>query len=237
VSAAVVTDLRASGKAQLTFLDAGSVFGQPVVKRTLSGTLARVEPAAVPVRMLVNGRMMDLPTIHALGRLAGGGESDDLEIYVLDDPDNPILLRSRGPGFSSSLVRIEFPEPPHAEQSLEHELAAGRPVDVYGVYFSFNSADIRPESERVLREIADLMTANPDWHLRIDGHTDGIGNPADNLELSRRRAAAVKSALVQRYRIAAGRLDTDGRGMSSPKDRNDTPEGRARNRRVELRRE
>jgi len=104
------------------------------------------------------------------------------------------------------------------------------------VYFSFNSADIRPESERVIKEIAAVMRAHPDWSLQVDGHTDGIGNDAANLDLSKRRAAAVKAALVSRHGIAAGRLSTDGHGESSPQATNETPEGRSRNRRVELRR-
>ncbi len=81
------------------------------------------------------------------------------------------------------------------------------------------------------------MTDNPDWKLRVDGHTDNIGGDAHNLDLSKRRAASVKSALVERYHISADRLTTNGFGASSPIDRNDTLEGRARNRRVELSRE
>jgi OOP family OmpA-OmpF porin len=110
-------------------------------------------------------------------------------------------------------------------------------VDVYGVYFSFNRANIRAQSEPVLRVIASILKKNPTWHLRIDGHTDNIGRDAANLDLSRRRAASVKDALVRRFGIDASRLTTGGYGASSPIDRNDTPEGRARNRRVELRRE
>jgi outer membrane protein OmpA-like peptidoglycan-associated protein len=89
----------------------------------------------------------------------------------------------------------------------------------------------------VLKEIGGIMKAHPDWKLRVDGHTDGIGNDKANADLSRRRADAVKAALVTRYGIDAARLTTAGYGESAPQDTNDTPEGRARNRRVELRRE
>ncbi len=78
------------------------------------------------------------------------------------------------------------------------------------------------------------MARRPDWELSIEGHTDNIGSDSDNLDLSRRRAAAVKDALVARHRIAANRLATGGYGESRPRDTNDTLEGRARNRRVEL---
>ena len=66
------------------------------------------------------------------------------------------------------------------------------------------------------------------------GGADSIGGDAYNLDLSRRRSAAVKQALVTRYKIGENRLQTSGFGASRPKDRNDTMEGRARNRRVEL---
>jgi outer membrane protein OmpA-like peptidoglycan-associated protein len=118
--------------------------------------------------------------------------------------------------------------------SLEQQLGNLRTADVYGIYFAFNSAAIRPQSERKLKEIAAILKNNPDWTLSINGHTDNIGDEASNLELSRKRSAAVKEALVQRHGISAARLITGGYGESSPKEDNDTVEGRARNRRVEL---
>ncbi|MCJ7452586.1 MAG: OmpA family protein, partial [Steroidobacteraceae bacterium] len=128
------------------------------------------------------------------------------------------------------------PLPKESPNSIENLLARNEVAQVYGIYFSFNSAEIRPESERVLKEIASALKAHPDWNLQVDGHTDGVGNDAANLELSKRRSAAVKAALVSRYGIADGRLSTAGHGESSPQATNDTAEGRARNRRVELRR-
>ena len=237
VSAAMLNDLRKTGSTKLTFVEVDDVFGMATVERTLSGTIARVEPQAVQVAMLVNDNPTQLPAIHVKGTLSDDDSSDDFEFYLLDDPDNPIVLAKSGPGFSSTVIRIEYPEPAGARKKMEANLAANEPVDVYGIYFSFNRSDIRPESEPVLKEIAGVMKANPSWHLRIDGHTDGIGNNTANQILSERRAAAVKDALVTRYGIDGSRLSTGGHGASEPKDRNDTPEGRARNRRVELRRE
>jgi outer membrane protein OmpA-like peptidoglycan-associated protein len=86
----------------------------------------------------------------------------------------------------------------------------------------------------VLKEIAQAMTDNPDWKLTVEGHTDNIGGNPYNLELSERRAAAVKQTLVSQYNIGADRLLTGGFGASRPIATNDTLEGRARNRRVEL---
>jgi outer membrane protein OmpA-like peptidoglycan-associated protein len=118
--------------------------------------------------------------------------------------------------------------------SLEAVLEKTRRADVYTIFFSFNSDQIREESEPTLKEIAGLLTKHPDWTLGIEGHTDSVASDNFNLDLSRRRAAAVKDALVKRYAVTAARLTTGGFGESRPKDTNDTLEGRARNRRVEL---
>ncbi len=120
---------------------------------------------------------------------------------------------------------------------LEKALQAGEKVDIYDIFFSFNSATLRPESDETLIRIADLLGKHPDWKLAIGGHTDSIASDTFNLDLSNRRAAAVKTALVGRFKIADNRLSTQGYGEASPRDTNDTLEGRARNRRVELMRQ
>jgi outer membrane protein OmpA-like peptidoglycan-associated protein len=121
-----------------------------------------------------------------------------------------------------------------AADKLEKALADTGKVDVYSIYFSFNSDVIREESEPTLKEIAEVLRRHPDWKLGVNGHTDNIGGDQYNLDLSKRRSAAVKQALVSRYTIAAGRLTTSGFGRSQPKDTNETLAGRAKNRRVEL---
>jgi outer membrane protein OmpA-like peptidoglycan-associated protein len=235
-SAVVVNDLRNSGKTAFTFLDVAAFFGISSIKRELSGTLTRVVDVSATVPVLVNGRITQLRVIHAKGVLSDGQDRETFDCYMLDDPTNPITLRWSGAGMSSAIVKIDYPEPAASPTSIESALAKNEVAEVYGIYFSFNRADIRPESERVLKEIATVLVAHPDWKLHVDGHTDGIGNDAANLDLSKRRAAAVKAALVTGYHIDGARLTTGGYGESSPQATNETPEGRARNRRVELRR-
>lgn len=123
-----------------------------------------------------------------------------------------------------------------AAAAMEQALADHKPVDVYDIFFSFNSAELRVESEPTLKLIGDLLKRHPDWRLRIGGHTDNIASEQFNLELSARRVAAVKSVLVGRFGITAARLLTQGYGKSQPRDSNETLEGRSRNRRVELQR-
>jgi outer membrane protein OmpA-like peptidoglycan-associated protein len=193
----------------------------------LSGTLRRVEPKPVPFPVIVNDVRTTLPTIHAQGRLG----TEDAELYILDDPQNRLILSARVGPQTSRTVKISFPtEAPR----IAAELAKAGRVDVHGIYFDFASAALRPESEPVLQEIADALTENAGWKLRVEGHTDSIGGDAVNLDLSRRRAASVRDALVSRYKIDPTRLATDGFGASRPKEPNTTPAGRARNRRVEL---
>ena len=104
--------------------------------------------------------------------------------------------------------------------------------------FDFNKANIKAEFAPVLDEAAQTLQDNPDINVRIEGHTDSIGSDEYNLELSERRAQAVKAYLVSRG-IAASRLSTEGKGETEPiadntKDGRDNPEGRAMNRRAEL---
>jgi OmpA-OmpF porin, OOP family len=107
-------------------------------------------------------------------------------------------------------------------------------VSTTGITFAVNSDAITPASAPTLAEIAGALKSAPDMNVRITGHTDSDGDEARNLELSKKRAAAVREALVSRYGIAPERLSTDGRGESAPVADNASPEGRAANRRVEF---
>ena len=196
---------------------------------SVEGTIRRVDSRPEPVSMLVNDSRVDLPAVHARGTLG----DDAFDVYILDDPAMPLVLQWSLGDFSKRLIRISYPGasgPSHIEEKLK---ATGR-ADVYGIYFDFAKATIRPESEQVLKNIAEVMTTNTAWTLTVEGHTDSIGGAAANQDLSSRRAVAVRQALIDRYQVAADRLTPAGFGASRPKDTNDTLEGRARNRRVEL---
>jgi outer membrane protein OmpA-like peptidoglycan-associated protein len=104
----------------------------------------------------------------------------------------------------------------------------------HGILFDVNSDRIKPESYGSLKEIAGVLTENADLKVQIVGHTDSDGDDAANLDLSRRRAASVKTALATEFKIDGGRMDTDGKGETQPVDKNDNPAGKANNRRVEF---
>lgn len=117
---------------------------------------------------------------------------------------------------------------------LYDRLATEGRVATQGILFDVDSDRIRPESTPTLREIGTMLQEHPDLRISIEGHTDSDGDEAYNLELSRRRAAAVRSFLMEAYAIDAGRLESAGLGESAPVAPNNTPEGRQQNRRVEL---
>ncbi|HET9725499.1 MAG TPA: OmpA family protein [Gemmatimonadales bacterium] len=205
--------------------------------------LHRVEPQPVMIPVTVNGERVTLPAIHA----AGTYFNEHTEFFLLDDEDNPMSLGSRttliggGPPTGSRAVKITFRcggssarLPETAADRLERSLRETGRAEVYDIYFDFNSDRIRQASDSTLQDIVTVLKRHPDWKLSIEGHTDSIASDRFNLELSQRRAVAVKTALTGKYAIDGGRLTTAGYGESRPLDRNDTPEGRARNRRVEL---
>lgn len=107
-------------------------------------------------------------------------------------------------------------------------------VALYGILFDFDKADIKPESDKQLVEMANLLKATPGLKVFIVGHTDNKGTFAYNTDLSQRRAESVAKALASRYGIAADRLVAKGVGPLSPLAPNDDEDGQAKNRRVEL---
>lgn len=235
-------ELKRDGTTRHQYIELKSKDGGPLARRsffqvTLEGTLTLEGRGAMTA--IVNEAPTDLPVLKLAGTLRGTAHDQPRETRVsaavIDDERFPLMLEYRlldlgAHEFSVRYTKISYP----TEGTIEKRLAEARRVDVYGIYFDFASDRIRTESEPVLSEIADALKKNPDWTVSIAGHTDNVGSEAANLDLSQRRSAAVRRALVEHHGIAADRLGTTGHGEGAPKDTNETPEGRARNRRVEL---
>jgi len=117
---------------------------------------------------------------------------------------------------------------------MSKAIAASGRVALYGIFFDFNKADLKPESRPALEEIAKLLKQEPNLKLHVVGHTDNVGGYDFNLNLSKRRADAVVAALAREHGIAPGRLTPNGVAYLAPVAANTTEEGRAKNRRVEL---
>jgi outer membrane protein OmpA-like peptidoglycan-associated protein len=202
-----------------------------------TGTLRRVGAAAVPFAVLINGQPASVSAIHATGMVVAENDSMNIELYILDDPALPLVLQSGAVGGEGGrVIKITYPDTSTASK-LEKQLASGQPAEVYDIYFDYNESTITPRSDVTLRSIGDIMRRHPDWKLDVVGHTDSIGGTgASNAALSAKRASAVKDALSSRYGVAAARLTTHGAGSGQPLATNATLDGRAKNRRVELRR-
>lgn len=117
---------------------------------------------------------------------------------------------------------------------MERSIASTGRVALYGISFDTDRAEPRPDSRPTIEEIAKYLHANPGVAVVVAGHTDSQGAFDHNVDLSRRRAAAVVAALTRDFGIAASRLTAFGTGMAAPVAANDSDQGRAQNRRVEI---
>ena len=104
---------------------------------------------------------------------------------------------------------------------------------VKGVQFDYKKWDVKPQFNSNLDNVENILKNNPDLKIRIEGHTDDIGSMEYNLNLSNKRAKAIKDYLVGKG-IDESRITTISLGYSQPIADNDTPEGRALNRRAEI---
>lgn len=118
--------------------------------------------------------------------------------------------------------------------SFRDGLKANGHVAVEGIYFDTAKSVVKPESTPALQEVAKLLAADPSLKLWVVGHTDSVGAIDANMRLSQARAEAVAAALVGSHGVAAARLKGYGVGPLAPVASNDTEDGRAKNRRVEL---
>ena len=181
----------------------------------------------------------------APGSIPGLRQKERLRIYLNEDktwdvpkaihPDaklNAFILFITLKGdwnFLVSNIRLATGAPDVRKKILEQNKWV-----THGILFDVNSATIKPESYGTLKEMATVLKENPDLKVKIVGHTDADGSDAANLELSKKRSAAVKDALAKEFGIDEARMETDGKGESEPIDKNDTPAGKANNRRVEF---
>lgn len=117
---------------------------------------------------------------------------------------------------------------------LERTLVRDGRIAIYGIYFDFDKAEIKPESAPQLEQLVAFLKNNPAMNVLIVGHTDDQGAFDYNLSLSQKRAQAVVDTLATKHGVARSRLIPAGAGMVAPIASNRTEEGRARNRRVEI---
>lgn len=160
--------------------------------------------------------------VGALAGAAAGAAIGTLAGHFLCDP---VVTHEAPPPPPPPVVEAPPPPPPPP--------APKKKIVLRGVHFDFDKSKIRADAEPILDEAAEILKQNSALTVAVNGHCDGIGTEEYNMKLSRRRSAAVAKYLEGKG-IAGNRLETHGFGKSQPVASNDTAEGRAENRRVEL---
>lgn len=138
---------------------------------------------------------------------------------------------SRGASSGSYISNLRITD---AAPDMRSKLITEGKLVSYGIYFDVNKDVVKSESYGTIKEIAKVLTDNPNVKIKIVGHTDSDGDDKSNLDLSKRRGAAVKNVLVKEFSIDAARIETDGKGESEPIAKNDSVVNKALNRRVEF---
>lgn len=172
--------------------------------------------------------MMGVPGVFA--RLEDALTSPAIELPTLPSPASAPVPVPAKPAATAEPPRVAASGPLSVEDC---QVAMAQAVERQQIRFRVASAELDPASEPVLRELHGLSMRCPQARIRVEGHTDTNGEPAFNLRLSQRRAAAVVDALV-RAGVPRARLQSQGFGEERPLDPADTPEAHERNRRIEF---
>ena len=160
-----------------------------------------------------------------------------VHVSVLTDFDNGFGTLSKTPVTLLEIIESESMETGMVTvdaEAIAKDIDASGNMAIFGVFFDTGSAKIKPESAPVLEEIAKLLNHRTGLKLLVVGHTDNQGAFEMNMNLSSQRANSVVRYLVERHAIDSSRLQSAGVGYLAPVASNDSPEGRAKNRRVEL---
>lgn len=176
---------------------------------------------------------------YAAASFADSGVHVAVTAYTIDSPGKYEPCKALN---ERTIAVIDIVEAKGREQKMvtvssgemAQAIAGGGRVALYGIYFDFNKAGVKPESDPTLSEIAKLLKGRAAMKLLVVGHTDNVGSFSSNKDLSERRAAAVVAALASRFGVGRDRLTPFGVSFASPVASNASEEGRARNRRVEL---
>jgi outer membrane protein OmpA-like peptidoglycan-associated protein len=169
-----------------------------------------------------------LNAIHVGGTLMAGEDRADTEFWWLDDPAVRFALKFK---FQDSVAQVVKIDRPKQVEPLSGKSCRGQ---LPGIYFLTDSAQLLPASQPAIQRLAATLKTHSDWAITIEGHTDNTGSDEYNMDLSKRRAESLRNELISKYGIPATRVKAAGYGLKRPVDNNDTLEGRAHNRRVEV---
>lgn len=169
---------------------------------------------------------------HTTNPLDSDTDKDGLNDYeeLFTYKTNPLDLDTDGGTVNDKTEIDRGTDPLNAEDDV---VKVGIPIVLEGIFFETGKSDITAESEFTLRKVLTTLQSYPEIVVEISGHTDVTGNYKKNLELSLRRANAVRDWLI-RNGIDPSRIIAKGYGSDRPIASNETPEGRQKNRRIEF---
>lgn len=166
------------------------------------------------------------------------------EVKIFDIPKgvptnyimNQLQIRAHSTNYNDSQYGIYVSNFKMAKglPDTRHKLIDEGKFSTTSILFDVNAARLKPESFGTIKEVANVLKEYKEVRIKIFGHTDNDGNDKDNLALSQKRSEAVKTALVNEYGIDVSRIETDGKGEAEPVADNKTREGKAANRRIEM---
>ncbi len=156
---------------------------------------------------------------------------NDMETWVKVDPGNYDGKRYILTIVEKAIMKQEVVA--DAEAMAKGIIQSGH-MAVYGIYFDSGKAIVKKDSDKALTEIVKLLDNNLNLKLYVVGHTDSDGSLEYNMKLSDERAKAVVQVLVNQYKIQKSKLSPKGLGPLAPVASNRSPDGRAKNRRVDL---
>jgi OmpA-OmpF porin, OOP family len=167
---------------------------------------------------------------YLLAELSRDGRKVDIGLLVAKNGDNPVgvlLQVIESSAMQTGQVTVD-------SAAMSRGLQSEGKIALYGLQFTTDSADLRPDSDATLKQMSDLLHQQPKLKVYIVGHTDNTGSLEHNLALSQRRAESVVKALTGRFGIAPDRLAAKGLASYSPVANNHLEADKAKNRRVEM---
>jgi outer membrane protein OmpA-like peptidoglycan-associated protein len=220
-----------------------------ILDTTRKGFLTTPGIVKIDTTYILTGKVMDGTTMEGImaqlefidvdqSKVIATTLSNNTGSYTARLPEGKaygVEINAKGYLFYLDMVDItgEAPEEPITRDFSLEKVEVGTKVVLENIFFETNKATLKPESYAQLEQVLKFMNSNPSVRMEISGHTDNVGSLKLNTNLSQARAESVVKYLVERG-IDPSRLDSKGYAYSQPIAPNDTPEGRAKNRRVEF---
>ena len=203
-----------------------NISGKNVIRNTVTADIRKDVLQKVHVSVAVNDKRFRLWV----------NENKYIDVPRLVPSGKIVSLKFEPVGFKDGKERLFISNLKVAEGGvdLRRKLISEGKISTNGILFESGSANIQPQSMGIIRQISQVLQQEKGMKLKIVGHTDSDGSDENNLNLSEKRAEAVKNVLATVYGISSNRLTSEGKGESEPVEDNATIEGKAQNRRVEF---